>query len=312
MAYKLNIDKADEVAQALEGGGNYWAVAEGRNRIRILPPWSEEAAEAGRYFFETAFHYGIGPDDRTMPCPLAAGVRDTCFLCSLANSLKKSSDEDDQAEAKDLFPKRKYLMNIVDIAHPEKGVQVWSAGVKAMRQVHYYVRDREYGDITDLEDGYDLIVEKTGSGINTEYFVKAAKRSSSFPSDELVQKNPLLADIDKEGALTDLATFLDYPSDAEMQSVYEGTGKATAKAAEEDEEEEEEEAPRRTSLRHLARGRAGAAPARGHGPRFPDEEEPEEEPEEEEEQEAPAARPARRTESASRRVSRALRTRAGK
>lgn len=309
MVYKLNVDKADEVAQDLEQGGNYWVPAEGRNRIRIMPPWAEDAANAGRYFFETAFHYGIGPDERTMPCPLVAKVRETCYLCGLASSLKKSSDEDDQAEAKDLFPKRKYLLNVVDLAHPEKGVQVWAAGVKAMRQVHYYVRDREYGDITDLDDGYDLIVEKTGSGLNTEYFVKAAKRSSAFPSEDLQDKNPLLADVGEEGNLTDLATFLDYASDAEMKATYEGTGKADSKAAAEEEEEEEE--PRRAPSRRATRGRDERAPTRGRGPRFPDEEkeEPEEEEEEEEEEKAPAARPARRTESASRRVSRALRTR---
>ena len=250
MPGKVDLDKAKEFADQLEKGDrNYWTPSEGKNSIRLMPP----RTGVDEIKFNVGYHYNVGPDDMTFPCPRLSDNRSDCFLCTQSEELKASDDEDDQAEARELRPTKKYLLGIVDLFHPEEGVQVWPAGKKVMREIMYYFGDSDWGDISNLDDGTNLTIVRSGTGLNTEYQVKAEKKESAFPSKAVADKNPDLEEIaNEDDLLPDLSVFLDFPTNAEMEAAYEGTGGAPRRRTEKRGEEDAGDKPQRRSRRERA------------------------------------------------------------
>ena len=39
-----------------------------------------------------------------------------------------------------------------------------------------YLYDEEYGDITDVDEGSDITIERSGQGLDTSYNVKIARK----------------------------------------------------------------------------------------------------------------------------------------
>ncbi len=236
---KLNKDKAAKREAELErGNSRYWKPKAGKNTIRVMPPWREDVDEIG---FEVGLHYGIGPDESFFPCPRLSRHKKKCFLCTMEQKLKDSSDDDDKAEAKQLRPTRRFLLNIVDMNDLESGVQVWQAGVRVYKDILSYISDSDFGDITDLEEGYDLTVIKKGEKMKTEYKVRAAKKPTPFPSPSVLETAPDAEEwLDK---LPELDKLLEFASDAEMQAAYEGLDTGTSS------EDDEDDRPRRKSQR---------------------------------------------------------------
>lgn len=237
------------------GSTDFWQPDDGENRIRVMPPWGPDVED---FWFATGTHFNVGPDERRVYCPDVSGVRETCFICRLVKRLSRG-DEDEQAESEAMGARPRYLLNIVDLDEPEKGVQVWECPKTIFRQLKkFFLNEDDYGDFTDLEDGYDIIVEKSGSGINTKYDATPARKNTAFPTKALVEhRNEAVAEVyqqlaDQELELTDLSSVPTFLSDAEMEKVYKGlsTGRRdTSKEEPEDEsegngEEEEEERPR--------------------------------------------------------------------
>jgi len=238
---KVNAKKAAETQHEIEKGNRrYWTPDEGRNEIRIMPP----PADHDEYFSKAGFHYQVGPDNRMFPCPKLGGARRTCFLCSVSDKLKKSDDADDVAEGKELQPTKRYLMSVVDVTAPKDRFQVWTAGVKAFAEINYYFADPEWGDVSDLEEGYNFVINRKGQGLGTDYNVKIAKKPSNFV--DFLEDN-LGDDYSEEmfDELPVLEEFLEYPTDAEMEAAYNGVVTAARGSSKnEEEDEEEEEAPR--------------------------------------------------------------------
>src|SRR5262245_25310206 len=47
----------------------YWMPKEGKNRIRILPPWTTEGPNANQYWREVAMHFKVGAESKFFVCP---------------------------------------------------------------------------------------------------------------------------------------------------------------------------------------------------------------------------------------------------
>jgi hypothetical protein len=230
--------KRDRVEQERTGGTGFWKPASGENRIRIMPAW-DEATDA--FWFRTGTHFNVGPDEKPVPCPEESGVADTCFLCRKSKQLSKG-DEDERDEGEAIGCRPGFLMSIVDYAHAEDGVQVWRCGITAYRQIRkLWLNDDEYGDMTDLADGYDILVGRAGEGINTKYDITPARQNSRFPSKKLLDHSSetvaaLYQSIaDEVFELPNLAEIQTFSDDEEMEGIYKGTsGRRQATEAAED------------------------------------------------------------------------------
>jgi hypothetical protein len=63
--------------------------------------------------------------------------------------------------AKELFPKQRFMSPVLVRGEEAKGVQVWEYGKRAYETMIGLVLNPEYGDITDPQDGLDLVIDYT-------------------------------------------------------------------------------------------------------------------------------------------------------
>jgi hypothetical protein len=166
--YEINMDKVKEKMNTLRTG-MYWTPNEGKNNIRILPPWNSE----GLYFFTAALHYGFVNEDkkRAYPCLTYMG-EPKCPICDLHQKLSKSTDPADRKVAKRLQRKVKNYSNIIDRKGDPNQVLIWGYSMKQLRTIQGYMEDSDWGNITDPKQGHDVIVERKGTGLQTKYEVR--------------------------------------------------------------------------------------------------------------------------------------------
>lgn len=245
MAYGKSSDDAMRGAK-VGSGSDFWNPPDGESRIRAMPPASEDLDD---FWKRTATHFNVGPDERSVPCPVESGIRDSCFLDRLVKRLGRG-DEDEQVEAESMGARPRFLISIVDYADPEAGVQVWPCPVTVFRQLKKFrLNEDEYGDMTDLADGYDIIIERTGSGINTKYDATPARKNSVFPTKELLNHRvESVAELfqalkDEEFELPNLAEVQTFLDDDEMERVYKGMsgGRTRTESSDDDDDGEDEE-----------------------------------------------------------------------
>lgn len=145
------------------GGSTTWwkpEVNSGITNVRFLP------SEDGDPFKEVAMHFSIGQgnDQRSFACPSENFNKD-CPVCSyawdLVNEGKEKQDEQLKSAGKDLLPTQRYYSNVYVRGEEDKGPQVYSySWTVYMDLVKMVLRD-DIGDITDIDDAFDVEVECT-------------------------------------------------------------------------------------------------------------------------------------------------------
>jgi len=170
----------------LGGSAGFWTAKAGRNQIRILP----EVGEMG-FFFQSVGKHFMPPDrKKTIYCPkfTSDGELD-CPVCDYVDELYKSGDKAAKELAGELRVKKSFWMNIIDRSNEKAGPQIYTPGVTVFSAISSLIGDPDYGDIYDVEEGLDIVVEKTGEKLDTEYQVKTRRQSTPLSEDpELVEK----------------------------------------------------------------------------------------------------------------------------
>lgn len=154
----------------------------GRTVMRVLPPWSERGV-----WFKPLLEYvvKIGDEFKFMISPKDTGGRDPLF--EYAEQLIASGDEKLVQRGKDIRPRRRFLVNALVIAD-QKGVtmrdgpKIVNLPVRVKDDLVNLDTDVQsgYGDITNLERGFNVSVERQGEGLNTRYSVRAHREPSNI------------------------------------------------------------------------------------------------------------------------------------
>ena len=190
----------------------------GQTRLRVLPAYDEY----GRWFRHLLEH-NVKIDDKfkgIFTCADPDGETGDCPICNRGREIYDPEDEEAVEAAKALRPRNQFLFNIIVLGAPRgtetspKEVRVLKAGVKVKKQFVTYDIDAAGGwaDITDLENGVNLTVSRTGEGLNTEYFVTPFGQRSSV-KDELAANGVDLEDLE----LHNLDDFYPPKSNEEME-----------------------------------------------------------------------------------------------
>ena len=157
MAIDLSKMKAKLDSFNNKGGSsntNMWKPEAGQHSIRIVP------TEDGDPFKDMWFHYGVG--GQNFLCP-KKNYSEHCPVCDFASQLWREGSANEDKEslkmAKDLFPRQRFMSPILVRGEETKGVQIWSYGKRAYETLIQLVLNPEYGDITDPDDGLDLVID---------------------------------------------------------------------------------------------------------------------------------------------------------
>lgn len=160
---------------AEKGTGNGFVFPKnGTTRVRLLSPGPTEelGCEVVRFYFGGHSVYSLATFDE--PCPIMEKYQE----------LKSSKNEDDKILAKKLVPGRRYVLAALVYAD-EKGKELDYDGkprcVLVPASVYQdiielYLDEDEAGDMTDPVNGYDIKIDRTGTGqFDTSYSVRNCK-----------------------------------------------------------------------------------------------------------------------------------------
>lgn len=171
------------------GGFKFWKPKEfGRYTIRFLPPLDPD----GVFFRETA-QYKLG--DNYFFAPYIDGEPDPVY--EYYKALYKKGTDDAIALAKEIKPRKQYLYNIVvkeelgDEAENPTQVQVYMSGKILFETIMDYFMDDDFGDLTDVEEGYDFQLIKEQGDLGFPNYKKSKPRknpSPLFEDDDMVEE----------------------------------------------------------------------------------------------------------------------------
>ena len=228
----------DKVQTMDLGGRDFWSPKEGRNVVRILPPMGT----MGYFFVEVGKHY-----KQKQTCPrISSDGGSPCPLCELNESMYASGEKELAAEFR---ASRAFWMNIVDRAGENRGPMIYTPGVTVFGAIVALVTDPDFGDIADPENGFDLKIDRAGSGTDTEYTVMPSRNPSPLGTPEQAEEW-LAAAVDLQERVNGMILgYDDLIEKAGLQAYFE-SGEAEGG---EEPEEDDDEAPSPPSARRMRR-----------------------------------------------------------
>jgi len=217
----LDLEKLKSKYQEKQQGNlkiDRWEPKEGENNIRILPHSTEYfKGTVAEFVYAYLIHYNIGSERKTAAvCPRGSVQATKCPICEASSVLYRSNDDKDKELASDLYHKKRYLANVLDLGNTEKGVQIYEFGPRVYNKLMKYVASGLFGDILDLEKGRNIILSKTIPGGNarmTEYDVIVSPEHTNItkylPQDYLQKIDDLGKLVPKAKSYEDLKAILE-------------------------------------------------------------------------------------------------------
>lgn len=188
--YDIEAARSEQEALASEGSADFMKLNVGRNVVRFLPPPPGKRSP----FVVTHQHYVEIPGTTSkvvFNCPRMSKPAKPCPVCARAEKLRANGNPVDRDRAYDLFPRRRVFANVIDRSCPEKGPLVLSFGKKIHEALIALRTDEDAGgDFTHPITGFDLVIERKGTGkTDTEYKVMPARGNSKLaPSEAQMQE----------------------------------------------------------------------------------------------------------------------------
>lgn len=221
------LERKKKLSEKNSGGGIIFP-KEGTIRVRVMSQGPDK--EIGLEMIQ--FYH---PKKGGIISPATFG--ELCPFMEKYQELKSSKDEDDQKLAKELSPRRRYIIGVTCF-QDEKGKEVDTERVckpmlipSSVYQdiIDLYLDEDDWGDMTDPEDGYDIKITRSGKGKNdTTYSVTACPRGKSNLSEKYI----------KEMDLEEVIRAQIKPYD-ELEEILEEFLNGSLEEDEEDEDEEE-------------------------------------------------------------------------
>jgi hypothetical protein len=162
------------------GGGDtpFMQLQDGDNFVRVLPSKDPENVP---FYAETALHY-LKPLNKVVHC--TRKIDKNCPICDLyyeiwgeVNAMQDNTSKEGErlkSVARAIKPNDRYFVNVVNRA--DESVKILSAGKKLFTKFMDTIFDVDYGDITDLENGYDYRINKENvAGTNGQTYANYDK-----------------------------------------------------------------------------------------------------------------------------------------
>lgn len=183
----------------------FFTPQEGRNRIRILPPFWGNGSEQEFWSFQIDIHFGIGPDDISYVCPerqkgIPGHKREKCPVCAEATNLHNNGQ---QEEARQFWPRARRAMWVIDRQDEEAGPKLWTCAKTLddnIADIAAHPDNNGVLNLCDSNDGFDVLFQREGTGIRTRYTgVTIARKESPLCGDpdlglewvEYAEANPI-------------------------------------------------------------------------------------------------------------------------
>ena len=151
----IDLNKMRAKLDALQNRGQkdsvFWKPQDGEQTIRIVP------TPDGDPFKEYWFHYNLGKNPGFLSPKRNFGIDDP--LNDFVRQLFNEGTDDSIKMAKNLMARQRFFAPVLVRGEEEKGVRIWGFGKMAYQELLNLVLNPEYGDITDIETGTDIVLK---------------------------------------------------------------------------------------------------------------------------------------------------------
>jgi len=176
----IDLNKVKQRMETLQNKGNgdsrFWRPEDGETVIRLVP------TPDGDPFKDFWFHYNLGKNPGFLSPKKNFGESDP--LDGFVRELFNEGTEDSIKMAKSLMARQRFFSPVIVRGEEEKGVRVWGYGKMAYEKLLSLVLNPEYGDITDPEEGADLVIHY-GKPVGASFpQTKITPRRKNSPLDE--------------------------------------------------------------------------------------------------------------------------------
>lgn len=163
----------DEYNRGQSGGNEL--ILKDRATVRVLTYLDESGRE--RMMREAPIHFGL----RKQPVYCTNSTHDYCPACEAVKDAAATGDPDEIKWAESVQARRRYLFNVVNMDYPpeQRKVQILSATHSLKQAILSIYTDPAYERAIYVE-GRDIILTRTGTGLNTEYNAKIRIDASDF------------------------------------------------------------------------------------------------------------------------------------
>jgi hypothetical protein len=165
----------------------FWKPQVGNYTIRIVPSKFNKQNP----FREVYFHYGFAKG----PVLALNNFGEADPIMEFAAKLRQSKDRDNWALAKKLDPKMRVFVPVIVRGEEHLGVRLWEFGKEVYKSLLGFAADEDYGDFTDIQDGFDFKIDAVNSEVAGRKVVSCTLRprpKSSPISDDANQINKWL------------------------------------------------------------------------------------------------------------------------
>ena len=188
----------------------FWKPQPGKSQIRITP-YNENKDNP---FVELFFHYSLVPN-KTVLSPLSFGRPDP--VQQFADKLKSSGDKDEWIQGKRIEPKMRTFAPVVVRGEETEGVKWWGFGKTVYQELLGIIADPDYGDISDVMTGRDIVVERQTAAEAGNQYGKTTIRvkpnqtalvEDAILSDNLLKNQPNIIELYSEPSFDELKGHL--------------------------------------------------------------------------------------------------------
>ena len=157
-------------------GPEIFLIQKGTTQLRVIPAWKQGAS----WFKEIREHFVKTAGGATLYAVCPSTFNRACLICEEGKRLHSSREEEDVERSRSLRPGLKFLVNAFVVSSPkgeglDGGVRPVKIGISVKKVLVNLDRDFTggWGDMTSLEKGFDVRIERTGDGMmDTKYFVQ--------------------------------------------------------------------------------------------------------------------------------------------
>ena len=198
-----------------------WKPKPGKYVLRIVPyKFNKENP-----FIELLFHYNI--NNKTYLSPASFQRPDP--ILEFAEKLKRLGDTENWKAGKKMEPKLRTFAPVVIRGQENEGVKFWGFGKTVYQEILAIIADPDYGDITDENEGRDVVIEIVEEAGKTY----PETRIRVKPNVTKLTENPELENklLNEQTEITDIYSELSY---AELKGVLENWLNPTAQHEDDD------------------------------------------------------------------------------
>ena len=188
----------------------FWKPQPGKSQIRITPYIENK----DNPFVELFFHYSLVPK-KTVLSPLSFGRPDP--VQQFADKLKGSGDKDEWIQGKRIEPKMRTFAPVIVRGEESEGVKWCGFGKTVYQELLAIIADPDYGDISDVMTGRDIVVERQTAAEAGNQYGKTTIRvkpnqtalvEDANLSDNLLKNQPNIVELYTEPSFDELKGHL--------------------------------------------------------------------------------------------------------